>query len=296
MDCFRESRRVFTTTSGARPSEANRTPSAEITTTLSLFAAGGVVAISLNQLIKSADSFVFIILFVLRGAMVPSYGTTAVGGGGRVAGAQPRLAMAAAACAAVVVTVVAVVMLAGPLKGSQRAAADPAQTTQVLLGFDPYRSNSQPGRNSESTVGAFESDSEAQDPLPSWATEWSDENHNTCEVGAQCDHGNLANPLGSLGRWVMIKTSSHFNSPYDEYRRHKCQGLPGWALEECHRMRDKEHNLDESGNPTDGSEAKARPMMLQQQYRMHPAVRRALLSRWQHMRRQHLALARESAQ
>jgi len=232
--------------------------------------------------------------------VVPSYGTTAVGGAARGAGAQPRLATATAACAVVVVTV-AVVMLAG----AQRAAAGgtqtaqlvaQAQTTQQLLGFDPYRSNSQPGRNSESTVGAFESDSDERDPLPSWATEWSDENHDTCEIGAQCDHGNLANPLGSLGRWVMVKTASHFNSPYDVYRRHKCQGLPGWALEECHRMRDKEHTLDESGNPTDGSEAKARPMMLQQQYRMHPAVRRALPSRWQHMRRQHIALAREAAQ
>ena len=47
VDCFRERRRIFTSTSGARPSvtpggQANRTFSAEITTTLSLFAAGGV--------------------------------------------------------------------------------------------------------------------------------------------------------------------------------------------------------------------------------------------------------------
>ena len=163
-----------------------------------------------------------------------------------------------------------------------------------LLGFDPFNSNSQPGKAGTSTLGAFEQDGEEREPLPSWATEWSDENHNTCAVGAQCDHGNMPNPLGTLGRWVMIKTSSHFNSPYDEYRRHKCANLPGWALEECHRMRDKEHLLDEEGNPKDGSEAKAKPMMLHE-YRMQPAIRRALPARWQHMRRSHLALAKQTA-
>lgn len=167
--------------------------------------------------------------------------------------------------------------------------------TNKLLGFDPFTSNSQPGKGGSSTLGAFEFDENERQPLPQWATEWSDENHNTCAPGAQCDHGNLPNPLGTLGRWVMIKTSSHFNSPYDEYRRHKCANLPGWALEECHRMRDKESTLDEEGNPADGSEAKARPMLLHE-YRMQPAVRRALPARWQHMRRSHISLAKQSAQ
>ena len=227
---------------------------------------------------------------------------------------KPRLAVAAAACTAMAV---AFVMLAGAqpaavpvslsrslpswaTEWSHEHAAGPrgatATRTAQLLGFDPFRSNSLPGKNSNahSTTDAFEADDDEKDPLPSWATEWSEENHNSCEVGAQCDHGSIVNPLGSVGRWVMIKTSSHWNSPYDEYRRHKCENLPGWALEECHRMRDKESGLDEQGNNKDGSEAKGMPIMLQQQYRMHPALLRSLPSRWQHMRRQHVSLARNA--
>lgn len=200
-------------------------------------------------------------------------------------GARPRAAAAqlTVVAAAVGALVVACVLVA---RAQHRAPT-------ALLGFDPFNSNSHPGKGGSSTLGAFEQDSEERQPLPSWATEWSDENHNTCEPGAQCDHGNMPNPLGSLGRWVMIKTSPHFNSKFDYYRRHKCANLPGWALEECHRMRDVEHNLDEEGNPTDGSEAKAVPMMLHE-YRMQPAVRRALPARWQHMRRSHLELARQA--
>ena len=208
-----------------------------------------------------------------------------------------RVKLAVAAAAVCTVAVAGMMLMA-----TQQQQHGPTMLVQMrtqartnkLLGFDPFNSNSQPGKKGTSTLGAFENDENEKEPLPAWATEWSDENHNTCEPGAQCDHGNLPNPLGSLGRWVMIKTSPHFNSPYDEYRRHKCANLPGWALEECHRMREKEHNLDENGNPADGSEAKARPMMLQQQYRMHPAVRKALPARWQHMRRSHVALARET--
>jgi len=209
---------------------------------------------------------------------------------------------ATAIAAAALLLVVASVLVASGQRGrtSLLQVRQPAlhqrqqAKTNKLLGFDPFNSNSRPGKASASTLGAFESDEDEREPLPQWATEWSDENHNTCAPGAQCDHGNLPNPLGSLGRWVMIKTSSHFNSPYDEYRRHNCANLPGWALEECHRMRDKEHTLDENGNPADGSEAKAQPMMLHE-YRMQPAVHRALPARWQHMRRSHLALARQSA-
>ena len=222
---------------------------------------------------------------------------------------NPRLAVAAVACIALAV---AFVMLAGsqpaavPVSLSQSLpswatewsrehATGPrgatATRTAQLMGFDPFRSNSQPGKNSNahSTTDAFEAGDNEKDPLPSWATEWSEENHNSCEVGAQCDHGNIVNPLGSVGRWVMIKTSSHWNSPYDEYRRHKCENLPSWALEECHRMRDKESGLDEQGNNKDGSEAKGMPIMLQQQYRMHPALRLSLPSR-----RQHVSLARNA--
>jgi hypothetical protein len=195
-------------------------------------------------------------------------------------GAAAQLAVAAAVVGALVVACMLVAR-----------AQHPAPT--ALLGFDPFNSNSQPGKSSVSTLGAFEQDSEEREPLPSWATEWSDEGHNSCLPGAQCDHGNMPNPLGSLGRWVMIKTSPHFNSKYDYYRRHQCANLPGWALEECHRMRDTEHNLDEEGNPKDGSEAKAVPMMLHE-YRMQPAMRRALPARWQHMRRSHLELARQA--
>jgi len=39
VECFFESRRVLTSTSGARPSSTSRTPSAETATTLSLFIA-----------------------------------------------------------------------------------------------------------------------------------------------------------------------------------------------------------------------------------------------------------------
>ena len=59
-------------------------------------------------------------------------------------------------------------------------------------------------------------------------------------------------------------------------------------------MRDAESRLDEQGNNKDGSEAKGMPIMLQQQYRMHPALLRSLTSRWQHMRRKHVALARNA--
>eukprot|EP00802_Teleaulax_amphioxeia_P028797 Tamp_30612.p1 GENE.Tamp_30612~~Tamp_30612.p1 ORF type:complete len:211 (-),score=37.38 Tamp_30612:94-669(-) len=184
----------------------------------------------------------------------------------------------------------------GTVGGAALALAPRTARTSTLLGYDPFNSNSQPGKGGANTLGAFEEDDTAREPLPSWATEWSDTHRNTCEPGAQCDHGNVPNPLGALGRWVMTKTSSHFNSPYDEYRRHKCVGLPGWALEECHRMRNTESHLDAEGNAKDGSEAKGRPMILsQQQYRAHPAVRRALPARWQHMRRAHRALAREIA-
>lgn len=205
--------------------------------------------------------------------------------------ASTQLALAGAAVCALVVGCVLISATSGP---TVLAQVPQRARTSKLLGFDPFNSNSQPGKKGTSTLGAFEQDETSRDPLPSWATEWSDENQNSCAVGAQCDHGNLPNPLGTLGLWVMRKTSSHFNSPYDEYRRHKCANLPGWALEECHRMRDREHELDEEGNPKDGSEAKARPMLLHE-YRMHPALRRSLPARWQHMRQSHRALAHEAS-
>lgn len=221
---------------------------------------------------------------------VGSYGTiVSVPGGMPVRrAAWMQLALAGAAVCALAVGCVLVATQSGPTALAQ------VQTTSKLLGFDPFNSNRQPGKQSASTLGAFEQDENSRDPLPSWATEWSDESHETCEVGAQCDHGNLPNPLGTLGLWVMRKTSSHFNSPYDEYRRHKCANLPGWALEECHRMRNRESELDEEGNAKEGSEDKARPMLLHE-YRMHPALRRSLPARWQHMRKSHMALASEAA-
>jgi hypothetical protein len=55
-----------------------------------------------------------------------------------------------------------------------------------------------------------------------------------------------------------------------------------------------EHGLDEFGNRAPTGD-KARPMMLHE-YRTHPAILRALPARWQHMRRSHLYLARQSAE
>ena len=169
----------------------------------------------------------------------------------------------------------------------------PTKATK-LLGFDPFESNSNPGKASKNTLGAFESKPDQQEPLPEWATQWSEEGRNDCMPGAQCDGGNLFNPLGKVGLYVMQQTSPHYNTPYDEYRRHKCADLPGWALDECHRARDMEHGLDEFGNRTPIGE-KARPMMLHE-YRTHPAILRALPARLQDMRRLHLSLARQSAE
>ena len=93
----------------------------------------------------------------------------------------------------------------------------------------------------------------------------------------------------------MIKTAPHFNSDYDYSRRHGCANLPGWAVEECFRMRDAETHLDEEGN-SDGTPVtrarksasrdaftrdKSTPTMLHD-YRSSPFVRRALPARWRH--------------
>jgi hypothetical protein len=120
-----------------------------------------------------------------------------------------------------------------------------------LLGFDPLRSNTRT-RPSPNTFESFEKDPNDQDPLPTWAIEWNDDVRTKCKVGAQCDQGNTMNPLGELGRWVMIRTTPHYNTAYDYYRRHKCENLPGWALEECHRARNHEHYLDANGNYVKG--------------------------------------------
>ena len=225
---------------------------------------------------------------------VASYG--AVGAEERPRRTAAAWGRAAAAGAAVCLLVAgAVLAAAGARHGATTALVQgrSAAWTGKLMGYDPFRSNSRvDGANTRDTMGDFETDEDGADPLPSWATEWSETGVDSCEPGAQCRDG--PNPLGALGRWVMIKTSPHFNSPYDEYRRKKCQNLPGWAIEECHRMRAKEHSLDELGKSKEQSAAKGMPMMLRQ-YRMHPAVRRALPARWQHMRRAHRVLAREAS-
>ena len=202
---------------------------------------------------------------------------------------------AAASAAAFLLVAGAVLAAAGARQGATTALVQgrSAAWTGKLMGYDPFKSNSRVnGANTRDTMGDFATDEDGADPLPSWATEWSETGVDSCEPGAQCRDG--PNPLGALGRWVMIKTSPHFNSPYDEYRRKKCKNLPGWAIEECHRMRAKEHSLDELGKSKEQSAAKGMPMMLRQ-YRMHPAVRRALPARWQHMRRAHRVLAREAS-
>ena len=186
------------------------------------------------------------------------------------------------------------------------AEVEAAMPTTQLLGFDPLRSNAGGHSSPPNTLQAFEQAEDQQNPLPTWATEWADKSNTKCDVGAQCDHGNVPNPLGSLGRWVMIKTAPHFNSDYDYSRRHGCANLPGWAVEECFRMRDAETHLDEEGN-SDGTPVtrarksasrdaftrdKSTPTMLHD-YRSSPFVRRALPARRRRIRDSSVALAQQ---
>ena len=113
-----------------------------------------------------------------------------------------------------------------------------------LLGYDPYRPV-QRGRSfsrerSGGARDAYKLDNEERTRLPSWATDWAEEPENSCPPGAQCERGKVFNPVGELGRWVMITTSPHYNTKVDDYSRYNCEGMPGWALEECHRVRQHE--------------------------------------------------------
>eukprot|EP00960_Hanusia_phi_P046203 757683-Hanusia_phi.AAC.2 len=113
-----------------------------------------------------------------------------------------------------------------------------------LLGYDPYRPV-QRGRSfsrerSGGARDAYKLDDEERTQLPSWATEWAEEPENSCPPGAQCDHGRVFNPVGELGRWVIVKTSPHYNTKLDRFNSYNCDGIPGWAQEECHRIRQHE--------------------------------------------------------
>lgn len=134
------------------------------------------------------------------------------------------------------------------------------QTRQMLLGYDPVRSNKRTGTltrrdDTQTTEGSFEFKENEAEVLPQWAIEWAHPPEDLCLPGAQCDHGKSPNPLGTLGLWVMRKTTPHFNTKYDYRRRKNCAGMPGWELEECHHIRDMESHLDENGFPKDESKA-----------------------------------------
>ena len=175
----------------------------------------------------------------------------------------------------------------------------------ALLGFDPFNSISRPGHSDLNSD--FTEDGE-EEHLPQWATEWEDKNEGArgCEEGEECEAG-VVNPLGALGKWVMVKTAPHYNTLKDQHLRHSCNGLPGWALEECMQVRAHEKGLDaaghelpaeeenENGKDEEGGEhadeeeggggsseeaaaEKARPAMLHS-VRRHPAVWAALPAR-----------------
>mmetsp|Transcript_44081 Transcript_44081/g.88389 ORF Transcript_44081/g.88389 Transcript_44081/m.88389 type:complete len:232 (-) Transcript_44081:91-786(-) len=169
----------------------------------------------------------------------------------------------------------------------------PQQTS--LLGYDPFGSVANPGHSEIND----DFDDENTEQLPGWATDW-DEGHarSDCEAGAECD--DIPNPLGALGKWVMVKTAPHFNTEKDRHERHSCNGLPGWALEECMKVREHEAKLDDAGqekpatdeeeeeaaetdsNEGEGgqheSEERGQPVQLAS-VRSHPAMWRALPAR-----------------
>mmetsp|Transcript_25166 Transcript_25166/g.51149 ORF Transcript_25166/g.51149 Transcript_25166/m.51149 type:complete len:266 (-) Transcript_25166:162-959(-) len=123
----------------------------------------------------------------------------------------------------------------------------PQQTS--LLGYDPFGSVANPGHSEIND----DFDDENTEQLPGWATDW-DEGHarSDCEAGAECD--DIPNPLGALGKWVMVKTAPHFNTEKDRHERHSCNGLPGWALEECMKVREHEAKLDDAGQEKPATE------------------------------------------
>ena len=147
------------------------------------------------------------------------------------------------------------------------------------MGYDPF--NSVQTGKSDNDMGGFAADEEEE--LPAWATEWASADKK-CQPGEQCLGNDTPNPLGQLGRWVMVKTSPHYNTREDRNNNKNCMGLPGWAVEECQHARLLEANLDTAGQkvkeekPVDEDaedEEKARPMSLASVGR-HPAVRRSL--------------------
>jgi hypothetical protein len=114
----------------------------------------------------------------------------------------------------------------------------PLKQVQSLLGYD---SGGDPN-----VIGAFESDEDSS-KLPKWATSWTNSQSSN---GAYCESGKglatQCNPVGMLGFWVMKKTEPKYNPPRrsdDAARLKDCSNLPGWALHECLRMREKESKL-----------------------------------------------------
>jgi hypothetical protein len=108
---------------------------------------------------------------------------------------------------------------------------------QSLLGYD--------ADTDPSVIAAFETDDQAQ--LPGWATKWSGAES---KEAASCESGNglatQCNPLGMVGLWVMKKTEPKYNKPSrsdDAAKMKNCLNLPGWALRECMKMREKESKM-----------------------------------------------------
>eukprot|EP00961_Rhodomonas_salina_P244977 3310549-Rhodomonas_salina.3 len=130
------------------------------------------------------------------------------------------------------------------------SASTPKPT--ALLGYDPFGSVSRPGHSDLNND--FESE-EGDEHLPDWATEWEDQATHVCGEGEDCE--SEGNPLGAIGHWVMVKTAPHYNTQRDRHERHSCNGLPGWALEECIRVREHEKGLDDAGHEKPAEEEKA---------------------------------------
>jgi len=140
-----------------------------------------------------------------------------------------------------------------PSRGRHALAAQAADRPVSLMGYDPYGSVSKPGKRDD-MASAWEDD-EKEERLPHWATDWPADMEKPCEPGTQCAEG-VGNPLGVIGKWVMQATSAQGNAKRDWELRHNCVGLPGWAVEECFHMREKEKQLAKNGKAKEPEEEK----------------------------------------
>mmetsp|Transcript_10475 Transcript_10475/g.20623 ORF Transcript_10475/g.20623 Transcript_10475/m.20623 type:complete len:258 (-) Transcript_10475:37-810(-) len=153
-------------------------------------------------------------------------------------------------CMMAVVTLGVALVALKPAKRALKGDGRPVS----LLGFDPYTPVSSPGKRDDIAGEWGEEGDEHR--LPHWATDWPADAETPCASGEQCvDH--VGNPLGMLGKWVMQATTMD-DSPKREWNiRHNCVGLPGWAVEECMRMREEEKKLGKDGHTLEPAEPAA---------------------------------------